>query len=102
MTKETTEHAIVFTNGACLGNPGPGGYAAVVNIAGKEQIIVGRASSTTNNKMEMTAAIKALEAIPHSTPIVIHSDSQYVIKGVTEWLRGWKAKAGARQMVSLS
>jgi ribonuclease HI len=92
MTKETTEHAIVFTDGACLGNPGPGGYAAVVNLAGKEQIIVGRDSSTTNNKMEMTAAIKALETIPHSTPIMIHSDSQYVIKGVTEWLRGWKAK----------
>jgi ribonuclease HI len=92
MTKETTEHAIVFTDGACLGNPGPGGYAAVVNIAGTEQIIVGRDPSTTNNKMEMTAAIKALGAVPHSTPIIIHSDSQYVIKGATQWLRAWKAK----------
>jgi ribonuclease HI len=92
MTTEATEHAIVFTDGACLGNPGPGGYAAVVDIAGQEQIIVGRERSTTNNKMEMTAAIKALEAVPHSTPIIIHSDSQYVIKGATQWLRGWKAK----------
>jgi len=92
MTKETTEHAIVFTDGACLGNPGPGGYAAVVTVAGEEQIIVGRDPSTTNNKMEMTAAIKALEAVPSSLPIIIYSDSQYVIKGATQWLRGWKAK----------
>ncbi|MBQ0824176.1 ribonuclease HI [Microvirga sp. HBU67558] len=92
MTKETTEHAIVFTDGACLGNPGPGGYAAVVTIAGDEQIIVGRDTATTNNKMEMLAAIKALEAVPHSIPIIIHSDSQYVIKGATQWLKGWKAK----------
>jgi ribonuclease HI len=87
-----TNQAIIFTDGACLGNPGPGGYAAVITIAGEEQIIVGRDPTTTNNKMEMTAAIKALEAVPQDFPIVIHSDSQYVIKGATEWLRGWKAK----------
>ena len=87
-----TNQAIIFTDGACLGNPGPGGYAAVITIAGEEQIIVGRDSSTTNNKMEMTAAIKALEAVSKDLPIMIHSDSQYVIKGATEWLRGWKAK----------
>jgi ribonuclease HI len=87
-----TNQAIIFTDGACLGNPGPGGYAAVITIAGEEQIIIGRDHSTTNNKMEMTAAIKALEAVPQDLPIVIHSDSQYVIKGATEWLRGWKAK----------
>jgi ribonuclease HI len=86
------DQAIIFTDGACLGNPGPGGYAAVVTIAGQEQIITGRDRSTTNNKMEMTAAIKALEAVPPSLPITIHSDSQYVIKGATEWLRGWKAR----------
>jgi ribonuclease HI len=87
-----TNQAIIFTDGACLGNPGPGGYAAVITIAGQEQVIVGRDRSTTNNKMEMTAAIKALEAVSKDLPIVIHSDSQYVIKGATEWLRGWKAK----------
>jgi ribonuclease HI len=87
-----TNQAIIFTDGACLGNPGPGGYAAVITIAGDEQIIVGRDRSTTNNKMEMTAAIKALEAVSKDLPIVIHSNSQYVIKGATEWLRGWKAK----------
>jgi ribonuclease HI len=87
-----SNEAIIFTDGACLGNPGPGGYAAVITIAGEEQIIVGRDQSTTNNKMEITAAIKALEAVPQGLPIVIHCDSQYVIKGATEWLRGWKAK----------
>ena len=87
-----TNQAIIFTDGACLGNPGPGGYAAVITIAGEEQIIVGQDQSTTNNKMEMTAAIKALEAVSKDLPMVIHSDSQYVIKGATEWLRGWKAK----------
>lgn len=87
-----TNQAIVFTDGACLGNPGPGGYAAIVTIAGEEQIIVGRDRATTNNKMEMTAAIKALQAVPQSLPIVIHTDNQYVINGATKWLRGWKAK----------
>jgi ribonuclease HI len=87
-----TNQAIIFTDGACLGNPGPGGYAAVITIAGEEQIIADRDQSTTNNKMEITAAIKALEAVSQDFSIVIHSDSQYVIKGATEWLRGWKAK----------
>jgi ribonuclease HI len=87
-----TNQAIIFTDDACLGNPGPGGYAAVVTIAGQEQIIVGRDRMTTNNKMDMTAAIRAIDAVPQGRPIVIHSDSQYVIKGATEWLLGWKAK----------
>ncbi len=90
MTKETTEHAIVFTDGACL-KLGFCGDAVVVTIIGQEQIIVGRDPSTTNNKMEMIAAIKALEAVPESLPIIIHTDSQYIIKGATRWLRGWKA-----------
>src|SRR4029078_422976 len=87
-----TNQAIIFTDGACPGNPGPGGYAAVITIAGQEQVIVGIDTSSTNKKREMTAAINALEAVPQGLPIVIHSDSQYVIKGATEWLRGWKSK----------
>jgi ribonuclease HI len=73
-----TNQAIIFTDGACLGNPGPSGYAAVITIAGEEQIIVGRDPTTSNNKREMTAAIKALGAVSKDLPIVIHSDSQYV------------------------
>jgi ribonuclease HI len=101
MTESTTTQAIVFTDGACLGNPGPGGYAAVVTIAGEEQIIVGRDPSTTNNKMEMLAAIKALEAIPHSTPsssTVIASTSS---KGLPSGFAAGKQRVGVRLMVSL-
>src|SRR5918994_6389315 len=99
MTKEAVQQAIVFTDGACLGNPGPGGYAALILIGGNEQIISGGDPATTNNKMEMTAAIKALEALPSGLPALVHSDSQYVVKGIREWLpswkrRGWRTAAG--------
>jgi ribonuclease HI len=100
MTQEALTQAVIFTDGACLGNPGPGGYAAVVSIAGDEQIIVGSDTATTNNKMEMTAAIKALEAVPSSLPIVIHSDSQYVINGATKWIKGWKAKGWRKPVLN--
>ena len=84
--------ALVYTDGGCIGNPGPGGYAALIVIGTEEQVIKGRDPATTNNKMEMTAAIKALEALPAGLPAVVHSDSQYVVKGMTEWLPGWKAR----------
>jgi ribonuclease HI len=80
--------AKIFTDGACLGNPGPGGYAALIQLGGAEQEIVGGDPATTNNKMEMMAAIKALEALPSDVAAVLHSDSEYVIKGITQWLVG--------------
>jgi ribonuclease HI len=92
MTMQNDGQAIVFTDGACLKNPGPGGYAALILIDGKEQIIVGRDPATTNNKMEMMAAIKALGALPHGLAATVHSDSQYVVKGIREWLPGWKKR----------
>lgn len=93
MIKITTNSAVVFTDGACIKNPGPGGYAALIISSGAERIVTGNDTVTTNNKMELTAAIKALEAIPDTaTIILIHSDSRYVIDGVTKWLPGWKAK----------
>src|SRR4051794_11754651 len=82
---------VIYTDGACLGNPGPG-YAALIITRDTEQIITGRDPETTNNRMEMTAAIQALEALPSGASAVLYSDSQYVIKGITEWLPGWKAK----------
>lgn len=103
MTKETTDCAIIFTDGACSGNPGPGGYAALILIDGNEQIITGGDPDTTNNEMEMTAAIKALEALPPGAKAILHSDSQIVTKGMNEWLTGWKAKGwrnAARQPVA--
>ncbi len=92
LTSTPPTPAMVYTDGGCIGNPGPGGYAALILIGGKEQIIRGREPATTNNKMEMTAVIKALEALPSGLPAVIHSDSQYVVKGITEWLPGWKRR----------
>ena len=84
--------AMIYTDGGCIGNPGPGGYAALIRIAGEERIVVGGDPATTNNKMEMMAAIKALEDLPDGASAIVHSDSQYLIKGMTEWLSGWKRK----------
>jgi ribonuclease HI len=89
---DKTGPALVFTDGACIGNPGPGGYAALILIGDAEQIISGRDPNTTNNRMELMAAIRALEALPSGIPAVVHSDSQYVVKGITEWLPGWKRR----------
>lgn len=89
---DKSTQAIVFTDGACLGNPGPGGYAALILIGDTEQVITGHDPATTNNRMEMTAAIKALESLPAGINATIHSDSQLLIKGMNEWLTGWKAK----------
>ncbi|WP_425351264.1 ribonuclease HI [Chelatococcus asaccharovorans] len=83
---------LVYTDGACLGNPGPGGYAALVLTGGAERIISGGDPCTTNNKMEMTAAIQALQALPVGSHVTVHSDSQYLVKGITEWLPTWKRR----------
>lgn len=82
----------VFTDGACSGNPGPGGWSAILRFNGTEKEISGAESQTTNNRMEMTAVIRALQALNRSCKIRIHTDSTYVMHGVTQWLQGWKAK----------
>lgn len=87
-----TTNAMIYTDGACLGNPGPGGYAALIIFNGVEQVVTGNDPATTNNRMEMTAAIKALQVVPQGSSVILHSDSQIVIKGMTEWLPDWKAK----------
>lgn len=92
MTSTTATMATIYTDGACLGNPGPGGYAALIITADGEREITGRERATTNNRMEMTAAIKALEALPPGLSAIVHSDSQYLVKGMTEWLVGWKRR----------
>ena len=91
-TQTSNGPALIFTDGACIGNPGPGGYAAVIQIGDAEQVLVGQEESTTNNRMKMTAAIMALSALPAGLGAVVHSDSEYVVKGVTEWLPGWKQR----------
>ena len=89
-TETPTVH--VFTDGACSGNPGPGGWGALIRFGKIEKELSGGAKLTTNNRMEMTAAIEALKALTKPCKVVLHTDSQYVMKGMTEWMAGWKRK----------
>jgi ribonuclease HI len=82
----------IFCDGACSGNPGPGGYGCIIRHDGKEQELSGSDMMTTNNKMEMTAAIKGLETLTAPCKIVITTDSQYLVKGMTEWLKNWQKR----------
>lgn len=86
---ETVE---IFTDGACSGNPGPGGWGAILRYKGVEKELCGGEVDTTNNRMEMMAAIVALETLTRPCALTLYTDSQYVMKGMTEWLRGWKAR----------
>jgi len=82
----------IFTDGACRGNPGPGGWGALLRYADHEKKISGGESDTTNNRMELMAAIKALADVQECSEIGLYTDSQYVQKGITEWLPGWKKR----------
>ena len=84
---------VIYTDGACKGNPGPGGWGALLrSVDGSEKELFGGELVTTNNRMEMLAVIQALLALKRPCKVVMHIDSQYVLKGITEWLAGWKAK----------
>ncbi|WP_207478005.1 ribonuclease HI [Arenibaculum pallidiluteum] len=82
----------VFTDGACSGNPGPGGWGAILRWGTTEKELFGGEPETTNNRMELTAAIMALEALKRPVKVRLHTDSQYVRDGITKWIHGWKAK----------
>ena len=82
----------IFTDGACRGNPGPGGWGALLRYQGKERKLYGGAADTTNNRMELQAAIEALRALSESCQVVLTTDSVYVKNGITTWLEGWKQK----------
>lgn len=82
----------IFCDGACSGNPGPGGYGAILRYGGNEKEISGGAPETTNNRMEMTAVIEALSQLTRPCRVIITTDSQYVVKGMTEWIQGWQRK----------
>jgi ribonuclease HI len=93
LKKETAAKAVhIYTDGACKGNPGPGGWGALLSHEGGEREIFGGEASTTNNRMELTAVIEALAALKRPCRVVLHTDSQYVMKGITEWIHGWKAR----------
>lgn len=82
----------IFTDGACSGNPGPGGWGAIMRAKGKEKELSGGEKDTTNNRMEMMAVIAALEALSRPCLVKITTDSQYVMKGMMEWLPSWKKR----------
>lgn len=82
----------IFCDGACSGNPGPGGYGAILRYGGRVKELSGGAELTTNNRMEMTAAIEALRQLKRPCRVLITTDSQYLVKGMTEWIEGWQRK----------
>ena len=90
MSNETVE---IFTDGACRGNPGPGGWGAILRAHGREKELFGGEAATTNNRMELTAVIRALEALKRPSHVCLYTDSQYVQKGISEWIHTWKRKA---------
>jgi ribonuclease HI len=83
---------VIYTDGACRGNPGPGGWGALIKDGGAQRELSGAENQTTNNRMEMTAAIMALRALPDGSAADLYTDSEYVMKGLNEWLPGWKAR----------
>jgi ribonuclease HI len=82
----------IYTDGACKGNPGPGGWGVWLKSATAQKELFGGERETTNNRMEMTAVIEALKALKRPCQVTMYVDSQYVLKGITEWIHGWKAK----------
>jgi ribonuclease HI len=90
---EASENTVeLFTDGACSGNPGPGGWGAILRWRGQEKELLGGEPETTNNRMELQAVIQGLRALKKPSHVVVYTDSQYVQKGMSEWLKGWKAK----------
>ncbi len=85
-------HIEIYTDGACKGNPGPGGWGVLLKSGTTEKELFGGELGTTNNRMELTAVIQALQALKRPCQVTLHADSQYVLKGITEWLVGWKTK----------
>lgn len=95
-TKISIPSVIAYTDGACSGNPGPGGWGVVLISGAHRKELSGGEVQTTNNRMELTAAIKALEALKRSSRIEIVTDSTYVVRGMTEWLHGWRRRGWRR------
>jgi ribonuclease HI len=82
----------IFTDGACSGNPGPGGWGVLLRAKGQEKELSGGETETTNNRMELTAAIRALEALTRPCAVILYTDSKYVMDGIQQWMPAWKAR----------
>jgi len=89
MTEEIID---IYTDGACSGNPGPGGWGAILRVGSHEKELFGGEAGTTNNRMELLAVIEALRALKRPVKARVHTDSQYVQKGISEWITGWKKR----------
>lgn len=87
-----TEKIVIYTDGACKGNPGPGGWGVLMRYKENEKELYGGEQSTTNNRMELMAAIMALEALKKQSVVALHTDSKYVLQGITEWMDNWKKR----------
>lgn len=87
-----TEIVKIYTDGACRGNPGPGGWGGCMTYRDKEKELCGGEPETTNNRMELMAVIQALEALKRSCAVKLHTDSKYVLQGITEWMSNWKKR----------
>jgi ribonuclease HI len=86
----TSAPVVIYTDGACKGNPGPGGWGALLSCKGTERELFGGESNTTNNRMELTAVIRALESLKRRCAVSVYTDSQYVKKGIENWVHAWK------------
>ena len=86
-----TNRVVIYTDGACRGNPGPGGWGVIMSYASKQKSLNGFDAETTNNRMELTAAIEALRALSRSCDVDLNTDSKYVLQGINEWIDNWKA-----------
>ena len=87
-----TDTVVIYTDGACKGNPGPGGWGAWLSWGGHEKELFGGEAATTNNRMEMTAVIEALSSLKRRSAVAIYTDSEYVKNGITTWIHGWKER----------
>jgi ribonuclease HI len=92
MNQTSDECVDIFTDGACSGNPGPGGWGAILRSGGRERELCGGEADTTNNRMELLAVIEALAALKRPVAARVYTDSQYVQKGISEWIHGWKRR----------
>lgn len=88
----STRRVVVYTDGACSGNPGPGGWGVWLRYGEHERELYGGEAQTTNNRMELMAAIQALESLKRPVPVLVHTDSSYVRNGITSWVHGWKKR----------
>ncbi len=87
-----TEQVIIYTDGACKGNPGPGGWGVYFQYKAHKKELCGGEKETTNNRMELMAAIMALETLTHACDVALHTDSKYVLQGITDWMENWKKR----------